>query len=46
MGVVVVIDATKPATFSRARDLIGLMGKQWMPIVIAANKHDLQGAVR
>ena len=43
MGVVVVIDATKPATFSRARDLIGLMAKQWMPIVIAANKNDLPG---
>ena len=44
MGVVVVIDATKPETFPRARDLIGLMAKQWMPIVIAANKHDLPGA--
>jgi signal recognition particle receptor subunit beta len=44
MGVVVIIDATKPATFSRARDLIGLMGKHYMPIVIAANKHDLPGA--
>lgn len=44
MGVVVVIDATKPATFSRARDLIGLLGKQWMPVFIAANKCDLAGA--
>jgi uncharacterized protein len=45
MGVVVVIDATKPATFSRARDLIGLLVKQWMPVFIAANKGDLHGAV-
>jgi uncharacterized protein len=44
MGVVVVIDATKPATFSRARDLIGLMVKHRIPIVIAANKHDLPGS--
>ncbi|MDD1680868.1 MAG: GTP-binding protein, partial [Methanoregula sp.] len=44
MGVVVVIDATKPATFSRARDLIGLLVKQWMPVFIAANKYDMQGA--
>jgi uncharacterized protein len=44
MGVVVVIDATKPASFSRARDLIRLMAKHRMPIVIAANRHDLPGA--
>jgi|WetSurMetagenome_2_1015567.scaffolds.fasta_scaffold08839_9 uncharacterized protein len=44
MGVVVVIDATKPETFSRARDLIGLMARQWMPIVIAANRYDLPDA--
>ena len=44
MGVVVVIDATKQATFPRARDLIRLMAKHRMPIVIAANKHDLPGA--
>ena len=44
MGVVVVIDATEPATFPRARELIGLMTKHHMPIVIAANKHDLPGA--
>jgi hypothetical protein len=44
MGVVVVIDATKPDTFARARDLIRNMTKHLMPIVIAANKHDLPGA--
>jgi uncharacterized protein len=44
MGVVVVIDATKPLTFSRARDLIGLMAKHRMPVVIAANRHNLPGA--
>jgi hypothetical protein len=43
MGVVVVIDATKPDTFARARNLIGHMAKHHMPIVIAANKHDLPG---
>jgi uncharacterized protein len=44
MGVVVVIDATQPHTFSRARDLIGRMAKHRMPVVIAANKYDLPGA--
>ena len=44
MGVVVLIDATKPETFSRARDLTGLLSKYRMPVVIAANKSDLPGA--
>ncbi len=44
MGGVVVIDATKPETFSRARDLIGLMAKHRVPVVIAANRHGLPGA--
>ena len=44
MGVVIVIDATKQATFPRARELIALMTMHHMPIVIAANKHDLPGA--
>jgi hypothetical protein len=44
MGVVVVIDATKPATFQRARDLITLMARPWTPIVIAANRYDLPDA--
>ncbi|MDD1684657.1 MAG: ADP-ribosylation factor-like protein [Methanoregula sp.] len=44
MGVVVVIDATRPETFGRARDLIGLVAKKRVPVVIAANRHDLPGA--
>jgi uncharacterized protein len=44
VGVVVVIDATQPHTFPRARELIGLMAKKRVPVVIAANKHDLPGA--
>lgn len=44
MGVVVLVDATRPETFSRARDLTGLMSKYRMPVIIAANKYDLPGA--
>jgi uncharacterized protein len=44
MGVVVVIDVTKPETFARARDLIGLVAKKRAPVVIAANRYDLPGA--
>jgi signal recognition particle receptor subunit beta len=43
MGVVVVIDATKPETFPRARHLIAMIGKKKIPFVVAANKSDLPG---
>ena len=41
MGVVLVVDATKPETFPRARHLIEMTVKRRIPYVIAANKHDL-----
>jgi signal recognition particle receptor subunit beta len=44
MGVVVVIDATQPATFPRARDLVDRMAKHRVPVVVAANRHDMPGA--
>jgi signal recognition particle receptor subunit beta len=44
MGVVVIIDVTRPETFARARDQIGLVAKKRVPVVIAANRHDLPGA--
>ena len=44
MGVVVIIDAGKPAKFSRARDLIGLLGKHRVPVVIAANRSGQPGS--
>lgn len=44
MGVVVVIDGTKPDTFARAQDLISLVTKQKIPFVIAATRNDLPGA--
>ena len=43
MGVVVIIDATRPDTFTRARNLVDQLAKHLMPIVVAANKSDLPG---
>jgi uncharacterized protein len=43
MGAVLVIDATKPDTFLRARNLIEMIKKKKIPFVVAANKSDLPG---
>jgi len=45
MGVVVVIDATKPDLLPRARHLISLITKRRIPYAIAANKNDLPGVM-
>jgi hypothetical protein len=45
-GYVVVVDATHPASFDEARELIDAFGKgrRKIPYVVAANKQDLDGA--
>jgi uncharacterized protein len=45
MGVVLIIDATKPDTLPRARHLAGLIIKKKIPYVIAANRNDLPGTM-
>ena len=45
MGVVLIIDATKPDTLPRARHLAGLIVKKKIPYVIAANRNDLPGTM-
>jgi hypothetical protein len=45
MGVVLIIDATKPDTFPRARQLIGMISKRKIPFIVAANKSDLAGSM-
>jgi len=46
MGVVLVVDATKPETFPRAKHLIEMTAKRRIPYVIAANKHDLPQGIQ
>jgi signal recognition particle receptor subunit beta len=41
MGVVLLVDATKPLALERARYHIQLITKKHLPMVVAANKADL-----
>ncbi|MEA3201327.1 MAG: uncharacterized protein QOE90_2755 [Thermoplasmata archaeon] len=45
LGVVVVVDSTKPESFARAAEMMALTWKQGLPGVVAANKQDLPGAL-
>ena len=45
VGVVVVVDATRPDTFPRAREMMDLTWRQGLPAIVAANKQDLPGAL-
>jgi small GTP-binding protein len=45
LGVVLVIDSTKPETFKRAAEMIEKTRITGLPIVIAANKADFPGAL-
>ena len=45
MGVILLIDVTKPQLLSRAKEMIRLFADHRMPMVIAANKKDLQGGM-
>jgi uncharacterized protein len=45
MGVVLVIDATNPDSFPRARHFIEMIEKKKIPLVVAANKSDLPGRI-
>ncbi|MDX1611920.1 MAG: GTP-binding protein, partial [Candidatus Thermoplasmatota archaeon] len=45
LGVIVLVDATKPDTFPRARELLEKTVVHGIPVIIAANKQDLPGAL-
>jgi hypothetical protein len=45
MGVVLLIDATKPSALERARHHVQLIREKRLPMVIAANKSDLPGTM-
>jgi len=46
IGVVLIVDATKPDTFPRAKYLIDMAVKRRIPYVIAANKNDLPQLIK
>ena len=43
MGVILMVDATKPQLLPRAKEMISMLTERSVPIVIAANKKDLPG---
>lgn len=45
MGVVLVIDATRPDQLLRANELLDMIAPCRVPVVVAANKNDLPGAM-
>lgn len=45
LGVLLLVDASKPETFPRAEDMMQLTWKLGIPIIVAANKQDRPGAL-
>jgi hypothetical protein len=45
LGVIVVVDSTKPDSFPRAKEMLTQTWRQGLPGIIAANKQDLPGAL-
>ena len=45
VGAVLIIDATKPDTLGRAKQQLKIIHKRHIPLVIAANRYDLPGAI-
>jgi uncharacterized protein len=46
LGVIVVVDSSRPDSFPRAREMMELTGKQGLPMIVAANKQDTPGALK
>ncbi|MCH8331048.1 MAG: GTP-binding protein, partial [Bacteroidetes bacterium] len=46
LGVIIVIDATNPKSFPRAKEMLHLTHAENLPAVLAANKADLKGALK
>lgn len=45
LGVILVVDSTRPDTFERAREMMQITGREGIPIIVAANKQDVEGAL-
>lgn len=46
LGVIVLVDSTRPDSFLRAKEMMELTGREGLPILIAANKQDAPGALK
>jgi uncharacterized protein len=45
LGIIVVVDASRPDSFERAKTMMDQVWSQGLPVIIAANKQDLDGAL-
>lgn len=45
LGVIVVVDSTRPDSIDRAREMMELTTRQGLPVIVAANKQDEAGAL-
>jgi small GTP-binding protein len=45
LGILLVVDSTKPETFPRARQMLAKIKAKGIPVVVLANKQDLKGAL-
>ncbi len=45
MGVLLIVDSTKPETFKRGLGMLGQTRKMGLPFIVVANKQDKQGAL-
>lgn len=45
LGVILLVDSTRPETFGRARDMLKKVWRAGLPAVVLANKQDLRGAL-
>jgi uncharacterized protein len=45
LGVIVVVDSTRPESLERAREMMQLTARQGLPVIVAANKQDETGAL-
>ena len=45
LGIFLVVDSTKPETFSRAKQMLSKIKAKDIPVVILANKQDIKGAL-
>jgi hypothetical protein len=45
-GILLIVDATDPSSFERAKEMLSLVGKEALPYVIVANKQDATNAMR
>jgi hypothetical protein len=46
LGVIVVVDSTDPSGFARAKDMLKVSKTEGLPVVIVANKANMEGALK